>query len=326
MSVKRRLVATFFLSILLFQGYSYAQCCSTGSPVGASVYVGVLARNSLRLVSFYRHNYSDTYYTGTRKTTENNQLSSSNYNFVGIAFGYGITRRLTAEADFGYFINKTQVFNTIDYQEKGYGFSNGGVTLKYGAFVKPAKQMELTLGAGFRYPFTTEPQEKDGVQLSRDVQPSTNAFAVTGMLFFNKGFPAITLRVFTINRYDHNFEDPLQYKYGDVLLNSVFVSKMIVKNLLGVLQFRSEYRWNDEDAGESRENSGNFLLILSPQLSYAIAGKWNTSFLFDFPVYKNYNGKQLTPKYSFAVSLSRDISLSRKAKAPVDGSSANPPK
>ena len=318
MSVDKRFLPALLFFIVLFSGNSFAQCCSTGSPVGATVYIGVLEKNTLRVVSFYRHNYSDTYYTGTSKTNENNQLKSSNYNFVGLAFGYGITKRLTVETDLGYFINKTQVFNTIDYQEKGYGLSNGGVTVKYGAFIKPPKQIELTLGAGFRYPFTTQPQEKDGVQLSRDVQPSTNAFAASGMLFFNKGFPSITLRVFTMNRYDHNFEDQLKYKYGDMLLNSVFVSKQIVRYLLGIVQIRSEYRWKDEDDGEPLVNTGNWLLVVAPQLSYAIAGKWNASVLCDIPVFKSYNGKQLTPKYSFAVSLSRDISFGKKLKTAGD--------
>jgi hypothetical protein len=305
----------FFLISLFPTGTIFSQCCSTGSPVGASVYVGVLSKNNLRLIAYYRHNFSDTYYQGTNKTSENNQLKSSDYNFSGIAIGYGITKRLTIETDLGYFFNKTQVFNTIEFSEKGYGLSTGGITLKYGAIVRPLKQFELTVGTGIRYPFSRTPQEKDGVQLSRDVQPSTNAFSVSGMLFLNKGFPSVTMRLFSINRFDHNFEDKLNYNYGDILINSVFVSKQIVKYFMGILQIRSEYRWKDQDDGISRPNTGNYLLIISPQLSYSIAGKWNLSLLCDIPVFKNYYGKQLTPKYSFAIGLTRDFNLARKSKA-----------
>lgn len=315
MPVSMRPRTILFLLLFLYAGTSFPQCCSTGSPVGASVYIGVLGKNSLRLIAYYRYNFSDIYYQGTSKTKENNQLSNSSYNFAGFTVGYGITRRLTLETDLGYFINKTQVFNTINYKETGFGLANGGVTLKYGAFVKPARQIEFTVGAGFRYPFSGKPEEIDGVQLSRDVQPSTNACALSGLLFFNKGFPAITLKVFSINRYDHNFEDPLHYKYGDVLMNSVFVSKQIVKNLLGIVQVRGEYRQPDEDTHDVRVNTGNYLLLVVPQVSYSIAGKWNLSVLCDIPVYKNYTGKQLTPTYSIAVSLTRDISLSKSPKA-----------
>lgn len=320
MSGNRRLVPGLLLFFVLFSGVVQAQCCSTGSPVGASLYVGVLVKQSLRVVTFYRNNYADTYYTGTDKTTEDNQLKCSGYNFIGLALGYGITRRFTLETDLGYFINKTQVFKTIDYKETGYGMSNGGVTMKYAVFVRPKNQIELTLGAGFRYPFTTTPQEVDGVQLSRDVQPSTNAFALSGMVFFNKGFPSVKMRLFSINRYDHTFEDPLHYKYGDLLLNSVFVSRVIVKNLMAIVQVRSEYRWKDEDDGEKLPNTGNLLIIVAPQLNYAIGGKWNITGIFDIPVFKNYNGKQLTPKYSFAISLSRDFYLGKKAPVSVESS------
>jgi hypothetical protein len=290
--------------------------------VGASVYVGVLGKNWLRAITYYRYGYSDTYFEGHQKTGENVQLAKSYYNFAGIAVAYGITRRLTVEADAGYYFNKTQVFKTIDFSTTGYGFSNGSISAKYGLFVKPSSQTEITVGAGFRYPFTTSPQVIDGVQLNRDVQPSTNAFGISGMLFLNKGLPGINMRLFSINRYEYNFPDKLDYKYGNVLLNSLFASKQIVRYLFGILQFRSEWKTNDMDfvnpndsGGDKVTNSGFWILTVSPQLSYSIAGKWNLTALFDLPVYKYYNGKQMTPKYSFALSLTRDFNLGHKAPA-----------
>ena len=301
-----------------------AQCCSTGSPVGASVYVGVLGKNYLRVITYYRHSYSDTYYEGTQKTTENVQLANSFYNFAGAALAYGITKRLTVEAEAGYYFNKTQNFKGIDFQTKGYGMSNGNVTLKYGAYINPAKQVEITVGAGMRYPFTTNPQEIDGVQLNRDVQPSTNAFGASGLFFINKGFPSITLRLFSINRYDYNFRDKSDYRYGSILLNSLFVSKKLFKYCFGIVQFRSEWKTNDVDFGILADqgsnkvtNSGYNLLTITPQFSYSVAGLWNITLLYDFPVYKNYNGKQMTPSYSFAISLTRDINLKKQPKAPI---------
>jgi hypothetical protein len=312
----------FFALILSFHpGTVQAQCCSTGSPVGASVYVGILGKNFFRVVTFYRHSYSDKYYEGDSRS-DNNPLLSANYNFTGLAFGYGVTRRLTLEMDFGYFINKTQVYldNNVFHgmKQTGYGLSNGGVNLKYGLFVKPAKQIELTAGAGFRYPFSFDPQMVNGVQLNRDIQPSTNAFSANGMVFFNIGFPSVTLRLFTTNRYDYNFPgkgttDTTRYKYGNILLNSIFVSKKIAKYFFGILQVRNEYKTHDTYGGKTEVNTGYDILYISPQLSYSIAGKWNVTVVFDMPVYKNYVGRQLTPSYSYAVSLSRDFNFGRKA-------------
>lgn len=318
---KRQLVPLLLVALLTTASETYPQCCSTGSPVGATVYVGILARNNLRFAAYYRHSYSSVYYQGTKRTTENVPLNSSSYNFTGIAVGYGINRRLTVEYDMGYFVDKQQVFKQIDFTEKGYGLSNAGLGFKYGCFVHPARQLELTAGAGFRFPFTKTPQEIDGVQLSRDVQPSTNAFALNAMLFFNKGWPSTGIRIFSLNRFEYNFPDKQDYQYGSVLLNSVFFSKKVFPRFFGILQCRGEWRMRDSDHGAERENSGNYLVILSPQFSYSIAGSWNVSLLYDLPVYKNYNGKQLTPKYSVAVSLTHDFDLNRKTTAnPLDES------
>jgi len=64
-------------------------------------------------------------------------------------------------------------------------------------------------------------------------------------------------------------------------------------------------------------NSGYYLLTLVPSLSYSIAGIWNLTAVYDIPLYKYYNGKQMTPSYSFAISLSRDFDLSRKTVKPT---------
>lgn len=62
-------------------------------------------------------------------------------------------------------------------------------------------------------------------------------------------------------------------------------------------------------------NSGYYLLTLSPQLSYSISGKWNLTAVYDIPLYKYYNGKQMTPAWSFALSLTRDFNLGKKQPA-----------
>ena len=283
------------------------------------MYVGVLGKNYLRAITYYRHSYSDTYYEKDHRSVENVQLSNSSFNFAGAAIAYGVTKRLTIELDAGYYFDKTQNFKNIDYQTRGYGFSNGTLTFKYGTIIKPAQQLEFTTGLGIRFPFSLNPLVVDGVQLNRDVQPSTNAMGVSGMLFFNKGFPAITLRLFSINRYDYNFADQHDYKYGNILLNSVFVSKKIMKYFFAIIQVRNEWKTNDQDfantnteGGNKVLNSGFDLITVSPQLSYSIIGKWNLTASYDIPVYKYYNGKQMTPAYSFAVSLTRDFNLGKK--------------
>lgn len=314
MSGQRNNFFLIFLLILSSTGFSIssnAQCCSTGSPVGASLNVGVLNKKVLRFVGFYRNSFSDTYYSDDHKTNDNTALSAAYYNFSGITLGYGITKRLTIEADFGYFFNKTQVFKHIDFKETGYGLSNGGITLKYGILEKPLHQTEIMGGIGLRYPFTRIPQMKNNVQLSPDVQSSTHAFGVSGLIFMNKGFPDLSLRLFSVNKYDYNFDDPNGYRYGNILMNSIFASKKVFKDLFFIVQLRSDWKNPDFNKDKQRDNTGYLLLTITPQLSYSLFGKWNISVLYDIPFYKKYNGKQLTPGYSFALSLSKDIDLGK---------------
>jgi len=307
-----RLLRTLILALLLslvFGSRVSAQCCATGSPVGASVYIGVIGEGNLRALTFFRHNYSNTYYHGSQKVDTGNILKHSQYNFAGIGLGYGLTKRFTLEADLGYFINKSQVFNYIDFTETGKGLSNGEVRAKYGLLIKPLQNIELTAGVGMRYPFSRTPQRENGVQLSRDVQPSTNAFGVSGLLFFNKGFPERKMRFFSMNKFDYNFSDKQDYQFGSVVYLAVFGTKMLAPNFMFLLQCRGEFKGQDKDNGVVRQNTGSTLVVLSPQLSYAIAGKWNLTLVYDMPVYKHYTGKQLTPSYSFALGLSRDFGL-----------------
>ena len=309
-------VLGLILSSLFITQRSFAQCCSMGSPAGASTYVGVLAKNHLRFIAFYRHNYLDTYFQSTKPSQVPTFLKKSFFNFAGITLSYGITKRLTVDADLGYFINKTQVFKVgdVESRSRGFGLSNGSVTLKYGAYIKPQKQMELTVGAGFKFPFSTKPLYADGTRLVIDLQPSSNAFGVSGHAIFSKDFPAITLRLMSVNKYEYNFSNPDDYRFGSTITNAVFLSKKIVKNLFGVLQVRNEYRFKDYGKTEYEENTGGEVMILSAQVSYSILGKWHIAGLFDYPFYKNENGRQLTSKYSFAFSLTRDLNLNNISK------------
>jgi hypothetical protein len=63
----------------------------------------------------------------------------------------------------------------------------------------------------------------------------------------------------------------------------------------------------------------DFLTKISAVLPSVIRSPNDLPSLYDTPVYKNYNGKQLTPKNPFAVSVSRDFNLNRiKPKVAIE--------
>jgi hypothetical protein len=144
--------------------------------------------------------------------------------------------------------------------------------------------------------------------LQLDARPSTNAFGFSSTLLLSKEFAHLTLRTFILNRFEYNGFNINEYQSGKLFITSVFVSKKIAKRFFSIVQLRNEIHGKDIQDGVEETNTGYHLMVVTPQLSYSIAGLWNVSLLYDVPVYKNYQGKQLTPQYSYAVSLSRDFS------------------
>jgi hypothetical protein len=311
-----KFIAVIFFSIF-FQTEIFAQCCSPGNPVGGTSNIGILDKKTVRLITFYRSSFSQGYWQGDKKS-DYNFVKSGQFNYAGITLGYGLLNKITIETELGYFINKTQHYNTQPtITATGFGLNNAVFTVKYNLIKKTEKPFEWTIGVGGKFPFTRKFQMADNVELPRDVQPSTNAFGIVAQSFLYKGFPEKKLRLFFINRYEMNFPDIKNYKYGNTLFNSFFISKQIGQsNWTAIAQVRYEYRAKDITNancnscftnGTTVGSSGGNLVFIAPQINYTIAKKWNISLLADVPVYHNYNGTQLGNKFALALYVSRDF-------------------
>ncbi len=312
LTILNRLLPAFLLvSAFLPLNSADAQCCSTGSPVGASTQVGIVNKGTVRAITFFRHSFSDIYYRGSVPSNDEIDMSDdAQYDFWGVTIEYGLTHRLTLQADAGYFINKLVNFsNPVLTDHNGRGLSNGTLMLKYGLFVNQAKHIEVSAGLGVKFPFSRQPATaSNGTLLQLDARPSTNAYGVTGSLLLSKEFDPLTMRIFMLNRFEYNGFNINDYQSGKLLITSVFVSKKLANRFFGIVQLRNEIHDKDIQDGQKETNTGYHLMVVTPQLSYSVAGRWIISALYDVPVYKNYRGKQLTPKFAYAVSLSRDFS------------------
>jgi hypothetical protein len=294
-----------------------SQCCSPGNPVGGTTNIGILDKKAFRIISFYRHSYSEGYYENDHKS-DFSFVKNGNFNYAGLVLGYGISDKMTIETELGYFINKTQVYSIENASSnKGFGFNNALVSAKYNLIGKPEKSFEWTVGLGAKFPFTAKYKVVNNVELPRDVQPSTHAFGIVAQSFLYKGFPEKGLKIFLTNRSELNFPDSKDFKAGNILQSSVFILKRFrSSNWTGIIQLRHEYRAKDIGnstcfscfaSGTKVNSSGGQFLFIAPQINYTIAKKWNISLLADLPFYRYYNGTQLGNKYAFAVYLSRDF-------------------
>ena len=300
-----------FLLILLFSGKaSFSQCCSAGSPVGASTNVGVLDKGILNINSFYRYSQHNNYFQGKDELKDFGYIDYTFFNYISLMSGYGITYKTTIEADMGFFINKTQKFKLPPgYELKGTGFSSGTVSIKRALFKNTEKNTEITGGAGIRFPFSTESKYYNNVLLPVEIQPSTGSFGGILHLFAAKSWHNNERRLFTYNRFEYNLENKNNYQYGWALINSVFYSHKIIKNLIAAGEIRNETRQYDLRNKARAANTGSHVIVFSPRIMYSIAGKWTISLLYDTPVYRFYSGRQMGLYQSVAFNFSRQVNI-----------------
>lgn len=299
----------YLLFIIIFitaQQSSIAQCCSPGNPVSGSEYVGILPKKTLRTITYYRHSFSDTYYEGSE--ISDYQGTQSGYDFIGEVLSYGIFKKVTAEAELGYYFTKYQDSDVLD-EFRTHGFTNATVSLKY-ALLKSKNDMELTLGAGSKFPVSRKVfRDEYGVPYPQEIQPSTGAFGFVAQLFFFKGFKEKKWRLVAIGRYELNGYNSEDYRFGDAVFTSVFIGRSFAKNWSATLQLRNEYRWEDWQGDTRYLVTGGDILYLSPQVSYTFQQRITVSVMGDIPVYRHYNGVQLGPKYAFGISVVKDFCL-----------------
>ncbi len=297
-----------------------AQCFATpGNPVGGAENIGVMMKNHLRVQSSFRYHKASNYYKGDSPYLGHKRtLDEAYFSYGGILAAYGITNRITVELDAGYFFNKTQEYLKWDGTLTGYGPSNMTAMVKYALYQDMLNRIEFTLGAGGKIPLSRTYQRVDGVVLPIDLQPSTASYGLRAQSFLVKENSIGSWRLFWINRYEKNFENPYNFLFGDHFSSAIFYSKHThleasqrFKHWTLILQAR--YEFNDQNIrnGQLVEASGGHLAIIAPQVNCSIDQTWNLSLLFEKVIYRYYNHVQLGGNYSVGVQLSRDLPINQ---------------
>ncbi len=306
--------------LLLICCFSYkldAQCFgSPGNPAAGTSNLGTLQKKVVRVSLFHRYSYSDQYFTGHTILQTPGIYDHASFNFIGNIIAYGINDKLTAEAETGYFINKTLNFSNGG-EMKGFGFNHTVVSLKFLLANDEKYPLKWSAAAGVKIPLRNEHQFVDNVKLPDDAQPSNMAYGGVLQSFLLKENSFKGLRYFMINRYEYNLKNGHDFQWGQALFNSLFVSKRLhfkqqwlTENWTAILQLRHEMKTHNYDF--TRENSkveasGSQLVFLTPQLNYTANTVWNISIMFDIPVYQYYNGTQIGTRFAAGVTLTRDF-------------------
>ncbi|PLX01432.1 MAG: hypothetical protein C0594_13190 [Marinilabiliales bacterium] len=301
--------------------YAKSQCFSSpGNPIGGTANMGTVGESMLRIAAFYKYTRSDQYFEGGEKT-DYKLVDKARYNFLGLTLGYGITKKLTIENETGYFLEKFQEYNFANYTQQGYGLSNALLSIKYAIYSNPEKRFEWSAGLGSKIPLRKSAQVIDGVEQHIDVQPSTGSYGIVFQNFLIKENSFTGTRFFLINRFEYNFENPVnyfnngvQYKFGNAYYTSFFVSKHLWFSWTkgdgawtAIAQLRNETRQKRKENGDLVAASGNSIFYFSPQINITLFHRLNFSTILDIPLYQYYNEIQLGSGPAIMLNLSFDL-------------------
>lgn len=308
-----RIVFLIFVILHVTSLQSWGQCCSMGNPASGQESAGALSKNSLRIYSFYKQGRNETYFRENIRLINYGMFSHSSYSFAGLNLAYGLTNRITIEHEVGYFFDKQLGYNDPELDaltRSGYGFANGLLGLQYALWTSRVRSMGLSVAAGVKYPFSSQPLAIDGVDLPVELQPSTGAWGFVGKALFSTslglGLPALYVQ----HRFETNQANYYNYTYGNSHHTTVTLGMPITAGLESMVQLRNEYRKGDSSpTGARLASEGSNVVFLTPTVSVILPANIALSVFADIPLYKYYFGEQLSGRFAAGISLSTEIPL-----------------
>lgn len=303
--MNRYIILIALILALLTAEKSHSQCGCSGAPIAGgtpfgNVAVSVSQSSGYFYASgYYRYTFGDDYYTGsTNSGTGYVQYSKTSY--LGVYLSYGLNKDWSIDGDFGYYLNKKQDFGLFFLESRG--LSNFTLSAKYHLYDHLSEKINILLSGGLRVPLNNFSESTDNT-LPQHLKTSNGALGGFLSLIIRKGFSGTDINLFLINRFDYNGKNREGYQYGPSLYSSLIGIKKIIGDLTGILELRNEYKSRDNLNKSTLDSTGNNVINLSPQLAYSI-GKWSISAAFDYPIFKNYNGSQLSNSWSSSLNMS----------------------
>lgn len=281
---------------------SYAQCCSAGSPIGGTGNLGIMSDDQSKMIVGYRFTSSDQTYYGSRPD-EPIFLDSVFLQQLQLNFTYGITDRLTVEAEAGAFHSLLRGPAILPSRELNVGISDASVLAQYNLYRDRQRRGELTLGAGIKYPTGALKQTYRGAFASVTEDPVTRTPDLVQTAFLYRRFPARGLQFFLTNRIEFRGSDTDGYRYGNLYATSFFVSYNLGLRWNVLLQARNEIRERDVRRSQGLAFTGSHKVFLVPQVSYTLTPAIDVTALVDVPVYQHYNERQLGSEMSPGIAL-----------------------
>jgi hypothetical protein len=285
------------------------QCCASGNPFISDAEQPALQSKVLTASLTYRYSHSEQFYRNDSPVNDLPFSQTAEVNYSELQLAYGITNWVTVMADIGYFFNKT--LHTAGQDPMcGYGIGDAALYLKFNLYSNARRRLNISPSVGMKFPVGVFDQEVDNVKLPISVQPSSGSYKYLANVFISKGLAKkITLAGFISYEYAQLIDsENFYYQYGQQWIGAVYFNYQLFKKLSLDLQVRNEYRAEAmRENNEMVESSGYNVLYITPQLTYAFKYNWYLSAFSDIPVYKYYNGIQMSFGYAISIRLTKKL-------------------
>lgn len=307
--MRRVYALSVFLLLYFLPAGSLAQCCASGNPFISDAEQPALQARIFTAALTYRYSHSEQFYHHDSPYHDLNFTQTANVNYTELQLAYGVTKWMTVMTDLGYFFNKTL---TTEGQEpyRGYGLGDLALYLKFNLYTNPKARFSISPSAGMKFPVGVFDQEVDNVKLPISVQPSSGSFKYIANVFISKGIGRkMAVAGFVSYEYARLIDsENFYYQYGQQWIAAVYFNYRILKNLSLDLQVRNEYRAKaTRENDETVESSGYSVLYFTPQLTWTFRHAWYLSAFADIPVYKYYNGIQMSFGYALSLRLTKKL-------------------
>lgn len=307
MRILNRLAFILLLQVIIIR--ASAQCCASGNPFISDAEQPALPSKVLTVALTYRYSHSGQYYHLDSPYSNLDFRQTARVNYAELQLGYGLTSWLTFMGDLGYFFNKT--LHTAGQEPmRGYGLGDAALYLKFNLYSNPKARLTVSPTIGMKFPVGVFDQEVNHVKLPISVQPSSGSYKYLASVFISKGVAKkLALAGFASFEYARLIHsENFYYRYGPQWIAALYFNYRIITDLGIDLQIRNEYRSKaTREDNLPVESSGYDILLFTPQFTYTFRKNWFLSAFADIPVYKYYNGIQLSFGYAVSIRLTRKI-------------------
>lgn len=291
-----------------------AQCCGAGNPVSSANNESSVKKNNLLVSLDYRHSESDRYYEGSHKSEFDfpGKIRKTGYDFLSFGIGYGITSRLTAQMQVGYYIDKYEHYQSDLFPDvSASGFGDLSLSLNYAVYRNIRKGITINPYISVKFPIGKFDCVSDGVKLPISMQPSSGSYKYAAG-FFASWSASKKLRFTTDNFFEYaqriksrNFD----YQYGSLFYASLGGFFRLLKPLDAGLLIAYETKGRAKSDNKPLFGTRYHQLKIIPSVNAYPAKNIALTLQADIPVWRKMEAIQMGNSWAIETKITYNIKL-----------------